>query len=121
MDGISRRPLVNLALPKLFAGLPIETIDHPMVRIFGWRGPVATEVEPFLGRFDPAIFHHRRDKDFVSPYDRGRPTHAGNICLPGDILIGAPACRQIPVLADTPRLLAAKLRPVLLAEGDSQA
>src|SRR5260370_41899505 len=106
-----------MSLPNLRPCLPIETLAPPMMCLFRRIRPFSAEVQPFFRRFHFPIFDDGSHKDFVPPNNRRRPTHAGNAHFPGDILIGTPVSWKVPPGSNTKRVLAAKLRRIVLSKG----
>src|SRR5580765_9123880 len=98
---------MNLSLPDLPAGLPIETIYHPVMSIPGRVGPFPTKVQSLLGCFDFPIFKDRSNEDLVTPNNWRRPTDARNRHSPGHILISAPGSWKVRSGTQTQRAFAA--------------
>src|SRR5439155_25034274 len=84
---IGRRALVDLSFPKLFSSLQVQSIDHPMMDVFGRRGPFTAKVEALLRWFGLAFMGDRSEKNPVAPNDGRRPTAAGNLHHPSDVSV----------------------------------
>src|SRR4051794_5043662 len=85
--------LCGLLLPDDVARIEIEAIDLEMMDgLGGWS--LTFKVESFFRGLDLAFAYGRRDKNSITPDNRGRPPQAGNRSFPGNIIRLAPGIRQ---------------------------
>src|SRR5207247_9024347 len=73
---------------------------------------LAAEVKPFLRLLHFSFADDRCDEHAITPNDGRGPAASGNIRLPCDIFVGAPAVGQVGVFRASRRSATAELGPV---------
>src|SRR5262249_47913204 len=112
-----RLSLVDLLLPEHLAALEVETADQPAM-LAGRGLPLEiVDVEALLRVAEFLLADHRGDKDAILPDNRRRPAAAGDVRLPDDVLLRAPAFGDCLRLGDAALVPAAELRPVVVRPG----
>src|SRR5947209_3416629 len=109
-----RHAPVSFSFPQDLPRGPLNAVNHPAMKVGRRRHTVATEIESLRRCFCFALAHDGRDKDPITPDDRRRPAVTGNVPLPNNVLRGAPGFRESFALSHAHRILAPKLRPVVI-------
>lgn len=110
MSFLLRESPVGLGFPDDLPAVEIEAVKHPAMDALVLKMPARVPADMRRGQFD--LTDGRSDEDPFSPDDRRRPSEAGNIGFPDDVLGCAPALRQGRALAEAVGCRAAILRPV---------
>ena len=102
VDRTRRRRLMHQPFPEHFAGEQVQAQHFPLVFRGGRLRALAAAIKSFLRQLRIVLAHHGRKEHAVAPGNGRRPAPSRNRRLPGDVLRGGPAIRQVGVGRTSP-------------------